>query len=191
MSHFPAKRCTCSQRRLCAQRLFNIKIFQAHSSVNPLVLYLSVHFHTFRLLSFRLFIRPSIGASVPAFFRPSVRFFAVSVHTSVCTTFLSILHPCIRCSVRQVSIFLRARCFAFIYPFVFPSVLSFAFDRLTCPSLRSISHLPLHLYGHSFTHCLSSLPMVHCFGRFRLSDRTFAYPLNYSSSYRSFHSSEW
>ena len=85
-------------------------------------------------------------------FRP---FFAVSVHTSVCTTFLSILRPCIRCSVSPVSIFLRARCFAFIYPFVFSSVLSFAFDRLTCPFLRSISHLPLHLFGHSFTHCSS------------------------------------
>lgn len=131
-------------------------------------------------------------------------------------------------------------CFAFNYPFVFSSVLSFAFDRLTfpffvqfpiCPFIylvirllfvrrfihfptclhcvnlsvfsfvlinsvihpliRSISHPFFHLFGHSCTHCLSSFPMVHRFGRFRLSDRTFAYPLNYSSSYRSFHSSEW
>ena len=68
---------------VCVLYASSIKIsFQAHSSVNPLVLYLSVHFHTFRLLSFRLFIRPSIGASVPAFFRPSV-FRCVSSYVSM------------------------------------------------------------------------------------------------------------
>lgn len=103
-------------------------------------------------------------------------------------------------------------CFAFrsfFRPFVFSSVLSFAFDRLTfpffvqfpiCPFIylvirllfvrrfihfpaclhcvnlsvfsfvlinsvihpliRSISHPFFHLFGHSCTHCLSSLPMV-------------------------------
>ena len=125
--HFPAKRCTCSQPRLWALRLFKI-LFQAHSSVRPLVLYLSVHFHTFRLLSFRFFIRPSIGASVPAFFRPSVRF-------SLCPFIGQYVQPFFRSSVRAFDVrFVRCSfscvpvCFAFIYPFVFSSVLSFAFD---------------------------------------------------------------
>jgi len=167
--------------------------------------------------------------------------FPVSVHTSVCTTFLSILRPCIRCSVRPASILLRARllcvylsvrffvrsfirfwsvnlsvpsfnfpsvpsfiwsfvyslfvglfislpvCFALIYPSLSSSVFSLVLvDSVIHPLIPSISHPFLHLFGHSCTHCLSSLPMVYCFARFRLSDRTFAYPLSYSSSYRSF-----
>ena len=112
----------------------SIKIsFQAHSSVRPLVLYLSVHFHTFRLLSFRLFIRPSIGASVPAFFRPSVRF-------SLCPFIRHYVQPFFQSSVRAFDVRFVRRLFscvpvyfAFNYPFVFSSVLSFACDRLTCP----------------------------------------------------------
>lgn len=52
------------------------------------------------------FVHQSVHPFRRFFVRP---FFAVSVHTSVCTNFLSILRPCIRCSVRPVFIFLRAR----------------------------------------------------------------------------------
>ena len=52
------------------------------------------------------FVHQSVHPFRHFFVRP---FFAVSVQTSVCTAFLSIFRPCIRCSVRPASILLRAR----------------------------------------------------------------------------------
>lgn len=97
---------------------------QPTSSVCSTPLQLRYHFKPTRRSVDLFFICPLISIlsgfcpSVCSFVHQSVHpfrrflvrlFFAASVHTSVCTTFLSILRPCIRCSVRPASILLRAR----------------------------------------------------------------------------------